>query len=692
MIVKQYYHRIKLHQWRQLKLLLLMIVACVTPMLLVAQVEQNQAVTSNGAGLVSGGNYTGYISAGQIATYMYANSSVIATQGIILNEIGTTVEFTFELSGSLTDNQDALVAELVLKSAKSELEGSALATTWIYLVLVSDSTVFDSVQTELNGDFVFSNVPYLDFFFMVGSPIITPEFQPVVLAFEENPVFVKEVEIFGEVGANGEISSTNVVVTPQLTTISENEEDLVFWYRDADNDGFGDKNNLVKLNANAQQAGYVANSLDCNDKDSTMNPAIIDMPGSGIDANCDGIFVWYFDFDMDGFGSELLDSSLVDTAVVRQSDNNLDCNDTNPFINPDAVDPTDGSYDANCDGVFGCDGIESAEINAPLDPIQLGQGVNLEASIIGSNPFSAIWDWGDRTLSDGEITDGIINGEHLYDSAGVYVINLSLSDSCGEVYNYIYKYVVIYDPDGGFVTGSGLIYSPPGASVIFPNAEGVASFGFVSKYDKKKGIPKGNTEFEFDAGELEFVSSEYEWLVVAGAKAKFKGRGSVNGGPGYQFMISAIDGDLKAKGDPDLFRIKIWNESSGEVVYDNEMGLGLDQDPSTAIMKGSIVVHVPKVKNKSTTINTNATLFGDISVDAYPNPTTGKLNLNINSEYISDVSVIITNISGQRIFESNYKESRIIELDLSGNTSGLYFVNVQVGNQHFIHKIVVKNP
>lgn len=692
MIVNQYYHRLKLHQWRQLILLLLVIAACAIPYGTMAQLEQNQAVTSNGATSVSGGNYTGYVSAGQIATYMYANSSVVATQGIILNEMGANVNFTFELTGSLTQNQNAFLAELVLKSTKAELEGAALATTWIYLVLVSDSTVFDSTQTSNEGDFVFSNVPYLDFYFMVGSPIITPETQAVVLAFEENPVFVKEVEVFGEVGSNGEISSTNVVVTPQLTTVAENEEDLVFWYRDLDGDGFGDKDNSVKLNANAQQAGYVSNSFDCDDSDANFNPAVIDVPGSGIDANCDGIYVWYVDSDLDGFGSELLDSSLIDNAVAGQSENSLDCDDDDYFINPDAIDPSDGSYDANCDGIFGCDGIESAQINAELEPIQLGEEVSLDASIVGSTPFSAVWDWGDSSLSDGEITPGIIYGVHLYDSAGVYRIKLTLTDSCGEVSNYEYKYIVVYNPEGGFVTGSGLIYSPPGASVIYPNAEGIASFGFVSKYDKKKGIPKGNTEFEFDAGELEFISNEYEWLVVSGIKAKFKGRGSLNGNAGYQFMISAIDGDLKTKGDADLFRIKIWNEFSEDVVYDNEMGKGLDEEPSTAIMEGAIVVHVPKVKNKSASTNTNVAALGEISVDAYPNPTKGKLNLNINSDEHTDVRVVINNISGQRIFESDYKESRRIELDLSGNTSGIYFVNVFVGKQQFMNKIVLQNP
>ncbi|MFC1637338.1 hypothetical protein ACFL5Z_21160 [Planctomycetota bacterium] len=110
-----------------------------------------------------------------------------------------------------------------------------------------------------------------------------------------------------------------------------------------------------------------------------------------------------------------------------------------------------------------------------------------------------------------------------------------------------------------------------------------ATFGFVAKYKKGASVPTGQTEFMFSAGGLNFHSSTYDWLVVneGGFNIQLKGSGTINGEGDYKFMLWAGDDD------PDTFRIKIWEENSGEVVvYDN----GFDQ----AIGGGSIVIHKGK--------------------------------------------------------------------------------------------------
>jgi len=110
----------------------------------------------------------------------------------------------------------------------------------------------------------------------------------------------------------------------------------------------------------------------------------------------------------------------------------------------------------------------------------------------------------------------------------------------------------------------------------------------VSKYKKGASVPDGSTEFQFQSGDLNFHSSSYQWLVVAGSKAMYKGTGTVNGDDGYSFLVSAVDG---AKSGPDRFRIKIWETGSGTVVFDNQMG-GADGDAAVnTITQGSIVIH-----------------------------------------------------------------------------------------------------
>jgi len=74
---------------------------------------------------------------------------------------------------------------------------------------------------------------------------------------------------------------------------------------------------------------------------------------------------------------------------------------------------------------------------------------------------------------------------------------------------------------------------------------------------------------------------------VAGTKAQYKGSGTVNGAGNFGFLLTAIDGSKV----PDTFRIKIWNISTGSVVYDNQMGANDGADPTTAVAGGSIVVH-----------------------------------------------------------------------------------------------------
>ena len=72
--------------------------------------------------------------------------------------------------------------------------------------------------------------------------------------------------------------------------------------------------------------------------------------------------------------------------------------------------------------------------------------------------------------------------------------------------------------------------------------------------------------------------------------------GTINGSGDYGFMLTAIDEDKRSPGEPDRFRIRIWDKTTGAVVYDNQIGAsdGADlTDPGTQV-QGSIVIHVPK--------------------------------------------------------------------------------------------------
>ncbi len=198
-----------------------------------------------------------------------------------------------------------------------------------------------------------------------------------------------------------------------------------------------------------------------------------------------------------------------------------------------------------------------------------------------------------------------VNCSYTYPADGVYTIDLSAVDEQGNGVNgpsnpYAYQYAVVYNPNAGFVTGGGWINSPAGACTGFlssctPDLAGKANFGFVSRYQKGASLPTGDTQFQFQAGSLNFHSSTYQWLVVAGGMAQYKGsQGTINGSGNYGFLLTACDAEVTgtcAGAGSDTFRIKIWDDATGSVVYDNMLGQTDTATPTTAIGGGAIVIH-----------------------------------------------------------------------------------------------------
>ena len=189
---------------------------------------------------------------------------------------------------------------------------------------------------------------------------------------------------------------------------------------------------------------------------------------------------------------------------------------------------------------------------------------------------------------------GTVNDDFAFDAAGVYHVTLTVVDDDGGSTTSQPSMFVVYDPSAGFVTGGGWIDSPPGADRLNPTATGRANFGFVSKYKKGANTPSGQTQFRFSAGDLDFHSDTYQWLVVAGARAQYKGTGTINGGGDYGFLLTAIDGQVNGGGGVDKFRIKIWDRDNQDTIrYDNQDPAMADDDatPSTGLGGGQILIH-----------------------------------------------------------------------------------------------------
>jgi len=132
------------------------------------------------------------------------------------------------------------------------------------------------------------------------------------------------------------------------------------------------------------------------------------------------------------------------------------------------------------------------EIIAPVDPVEVYTEINTSPTFFDpdeNDTHTALWDWGDESSSDGVFANGCVTGSHIYTAAVVYTVTLNLTDSYGESDQALFRYVVVYDPSAGFVTGGGWIDSPVGAYTPDHSLTGKANLGLSPSTRKGNQSP-----------------------------------------------------------------------------------------------------------------------------------------------------------------------------------------------------------
>jgi len=277
---------------------------------------------------------------------------------------------------------------------------------------------------------------------------------------------------------------------------------------------------------------------------------------------------------------------------------------------PCAVDPSQfvlGGFTFNitCDViVLDTAGPITSNVLANPNPVEVGTSIILTANVDDFTTGGSDIAFADYSINGGslmsmdaidgffdEVSEDVDTIVVAFSEAGVHNICVDGTDVFDNIGTQECILLAVFDPEGGFVTGGGWIISPVGAYTPGPLLTGKAKFGFVSKYKKGANIPTGVTQFKFKVADLNFHSDNYEWLVIAGARAKYKGTGTINGAGGFGFKLTAIDGQMPGGNGVDKFRIKIWDKITDEIIYDNKLGADDSGDDATELGGGSIVIH-----------------------------------------------------------------------------------------------------
>lgn len=240
----------------------------------------------------------------------------------------------------------------------------------------------------------------------------------------------------------------------------------------------------------------------------------------------------------------------------------------------------------------------------PDGPVTAGTPVTFAATFSdrnGGDRHGATWSWNDGCGAD-IVTKvrgpGTVRTRHTFCAPGQYWITFKVTDSGGRS-TTVGRYVMVDEPAGATpsVAGSGWFVSPRCAYRQQRMHSGPAQFGFVARRAGAPGLQERKATLRFRVANLTFESDACDNLAVAGARAQYKGGGTLNGAGGYRFLLEAVGAAAgPAQASRGRLRMKIWHvdaRSKAEVVdYDNQAAIATVAAGSegSAVASGSIVI------------------------------------------------------------------------------------------------------
>ena len=185
-------------------------------------------------------------------------------------------------------------------------------------------------------------------------------------------------------------------------------------YQDTDGDGFGSALILGSVDLDCADLGESNNAQDCDDGAAADNPNATEIVGNFDDEDCDGVDSCYVDADNDNVGSAaVLDGLSADcTADVGRAPVSGDCAESDARMSPLLPEIPGNGIDDDCNGFETCAIVDQDSDGAPfrpvVSPVQPGGGGNGWEYCDPSLP-PAIMDCDDSDGSVGLGTPEILN-------------------------------------------------------------------------------------------------------------------------------------------------------------------------------------------------------------------------------------------------------------------------------------------